>query len=188
MEFPGDAAAGEDVEETTADGRTSAFLAIALPDPLLAQEALMATVRLQARDRLKLEDAAIVGKDDDGKVRVQETRDITTTQGAMAGSWWGLIGGLLAGGPLVGVALGAALGGIFAKVRDIGIKDEEIQALGEEIRPGEAALLLLVEDGHLVHGLAEMRRFHGRLLRTTCPDDTAERMREALSSDPWSWG
>lgn len=173
--------------EDAEDASASTFVAIVFDEPLLAQEALLAAVRLQTRGRLKLEDAAIVGKDDNGRVRVQETRDITTAQGALSGSWWGLLGGLLAGGPLVGVALGAALGGIFAKVRDIGIQDDEIAALGDRIGDGEAALLLLIEEGHLVHGLAELRRFHGRLLRTTCPDETAERMREALATDPWSW-
>lgn len=168
--------------------RTATLIAIAMEDALLAQEALLATVRLQRRGHLELEDAAIVAREAGGRIRVQETKDITAGQGALTGSWWGLLGGLLAGGPLVGAALGAAMGGIFAKMRDIGLKDAEIQAMGDELAEGEAALLLLVEDGHLVHGLAELRRFRGRLLKTTCPEPTAERLAEALAVDPWHWG
>lgn len=165
----------------------STLIAIAMEDPMLAQEALLASIRLQRRGHLELEDAAIVAREAGGRIRVQETKDLTTGQGALTGSWWGLLGGLLAGGPLVGAALGAAMGGIFAKLHDIGLRDEDIQAMGDELAEGEAALLLLVEDGHLVHGLAELRRFRGRLLRTTCPEETNERLREALAVDPWGW-
>jgi uncharacterized membrane protein len=164
------------------------LVAIALEGPILAQEALLAAMRLQAKGQLKLEDAAIVAKEAGGKVRVQETKDITTAQGAISGSWWGLLGGILVGGPaaLVGLAVGAAAGGIFAKLRDIGIQDEDIAALGEELAEGEAALLLLVEHAHVFHAVAELRRFAGRLLRTTCDPATAERMSDALTHNPWS--
>lgn len=164
------------------------MLAIEFEDPLLAQEALLAATRLQARGHLSLEDAAIVTRDEQGRVKVHETRDITPGQGALTGSWWGLLGGLLAGGPLVGAALGAGLGGVIAKLRDVGLQDDEIRSLGDAVGTDRAALLLLINDGHLVHGLAELRRFHGRLLRTTCDEQTAERMREALAVDPWSFG
>jgi uncharacterized membrane protein len=60
-------------EEPT-DASASTFLAIAFDEPLLAQEALLAAVRLQTHGRLRLEDAAIVGKDDNGRVRVPIVR------------------------------------------------------------------------------------------------------------------
>jgi uncharacterized membrane protein len=170
-----------------ADDRTSSLVAIALDDPLLAQEGLLAAMRLVRRGQLELEDAAIIAKDG-GKLRIQETQDTRPAQGAASGGWLGMLAGLLVGGPalLAGAAIGAAAGGIFAKLRDIGIQDEEMQRLGEELTDGQAALLLLVEDAHLFHARAELRRFTGRLLYTTCDDDTAASIEEALGTDPYA--
>lgn len=177
------------MSDTEVPATSSNLVAIVLPDALLAQEALLASFRLVARGHLQLEDAALVAKDEGGKVKVQETKDTPTVQGALSGSWWGLLGGLLvAGGPigLAGAAVGAAAGGIWAKLRDIGIQDEQMQDLGAQLRDGETALLLLVESAHVFHAMAELRRFHGRLLHTTCDDATAERISESLAGDPWA--
>ncbi len=170
-----------------ADDRTSSLVAIALDDPLLAQEGLLAAMRLVRRGHLQLEDAAIIAKDGE-RVRIQETQDTRPAQGAASGGWLGMLAGLFVGGPalLAGAAIGAAAGGIFAKLRDIGIQDEEMQRLGEELPDGHAALLLLVEDAHLFHARAELRRFHGRLLHTTCDEDTAASLEEALGTDPYA--
>ena len=167
--------------------RTSSLVAIAMDDPLLAQEGLLAAMRLVRRGHLELEDAAIIAKEDGGRLRIQETRDTRPGQGAASGGWLGMLAGFLLGGPalLVGAALGAAAGGIFAKLRDIGIQDEEMQRLGEDLPEGHAALLLLVEDVHLFHARAELRRFAGTLLRTTCDEDTAQSLRDALVMDPY---
>lgn len=173
----------EETETSTAN-----LVAIALDDPLLAQEALLASMRLVRNNHLTLEDAAIIAKEEGGKVRVQETKDTSTVEGAVRGSWWGLLGGFLVGGPvgLAGLAIGAAAGGIWAKLRDIGIQDEQMQELGEQLPEGSAALLLLVEDVHVFHAMNELRRFGGRLLSTTCDEQSAERMREALATNPWT--
>lgn len=168
-------------------GPSANLVAIVMPDAMLAQEALLASYRLVARKQLTLQDAALVAKDDGGKIKVQETRDVTTAQGAASGGWLGLLGGLLVGGPIglaVG-ALGAAAGGIWAKLRDIGIQDEQMQDLGAQLQEGETALLLLVEDAHVFHAMAELRRFSGRLLHTTCDERSVERMQDALATDPW---
>ena len=170
-----------------ADDRTSSLVAIQLDDPLLAQEGLLASMRLVRKGHLKLEDAAIIAKEG-GKLRIQETQDTRPMQGAASGGWLGMLAGLFVGGPalLAGAAIGAAAGGIFAKLRDIGIQDEEMQQLGEELGDGQAALLLLVEDAHLFHARAELRRFTGRLLHTTCDDETAASIEEALGTDPYA--
>lgn len=169
------------------DERTSNLVAIAVDEPLLAQEGLLAAMRLVGRGHLELEDAAILVKEASGRLRIQETRDARPGQGALSGGWLGMLAGLLLGGGalLVGAALGAAAGGIFAKLHDIGIQDEEMRRLGEELQEGHAALLLLVEEAHLFHARAELRRFSGRLLHTTCDEATAASLREALEADPY---
>lgn len=158
--------------------------AFAFDSPLRAQEALLAAMRLVGRTQLKLEDAAIVTKVR-GRVRITQTRDVSTGQGAVGGAWLGTLAGLFVGGPLVGMALGAAAGGLFAKLRDYGIDDAEMKRMGEELVDGEAALFLLVEDCHPMRALHEVSRFPGRLLASTADPDLAEQVRNRLAVDPW---
>lgn len=187
---------GEDAEDGVAAATSydhelapgTTLWAFVLAHPLLAQEALLATMRLQARGHLDLDDAAIVHKTEGGRVRIVQTRDVSTGQGAISGSWWGLLAGLfIPGGPLLGAALGAAVGGIFAKMRDIGIDDEQMKRMAEQLGEGESALFLLVTDCHQARAMHEVSRFEARVLYSTAPDDQVERVRERLAVDPWGW-
>ena len=160
--------------------------AFTLGHPLLAQEALLAAMRLQARGQLELDDAAIVHKTGGGRVRIVQTKDVSTSQGAISGSWWGLLAGLfIPGGPLLGAALGAAVGGIFAKMRDIGIDDDQMKQMGEQLAEGESALFLLVTGCHQARALHEVGRFEARVLFSTADEDLVGQVRERLAVDPW---
>jgi uncharacterized membrane protein len=179
-----DGGAGASYEGELAPGAT--LWAFTLSHPLLAQEALLAAMRLQARRHLELDDAAIVHKAAGGRVRIVQTKDVSTGQGALSGSWWGLLAGLfIPGGPLLGAALGAAVGGIFAKMRDIGINDDQMKQMAEQLDEGESALFLLVMGCHQARAMHEVGRFEARLLFTTADDDLADQVRERLAVDPW---
>ena len=172
---------------TAAAGGSNADLwAFRFDSSLLAQEALLASMRLKARQQLTLEDAAIVAKVR-GRVRITQTKDVSTSQGAVGGAWIGILAGLLAGpgGPLIGGALGAAAGGLFAKLRDIGIDDDQMRRMGEELADGEAALFLLVEDCHRARALHEVSRFSATLLASTADEELTTAVRERLAVDPW---
>jgi uncharacterized membrane protein len=167
-------------------GSSADLWAFVFDGSLRAQEALLATMRMVGRKQLELEDAAIVTRVGN-RIRITQTRDVTAGQGAMGGAWLGILAGLFLGpgGPLVGGALGAAAGGLFGKLRDYGIDDDRMRAMGEDLADGEAALFLLVEDCHRVRALHEVSRFPGRLLATTADEALAATVRDALAVDPW---
>lgn len=172
---------------TEAAGGSDADLWVfGLDSPIRAQEALLAAMRLVARDQLTLEDAAIVTKVR-GRVRITQTKDMNPAQGAVGGAWVGILAGLFLGpgGPLVGGALGAAAGGLFAKVRDIGIDDDRMRTMGEDLPEGRAALFLLVEDCHRARALHEIGRFPGELILTTADEEVAAAVVDRLAVDPW---
>jgi len=168
------------------DGSDADLWAFGFDSSLRAQEALLAAMRLVARQHLKLEDAAIVAKVK-GRVRITQTKDVSPSQGAVGGAWIGVLAGLFLGpgGPLVGGALGAAAGGLFAKLRDIGIDDDQMKRMGEELGDDEAALFLLVEDCHRMRALHEVSRFPGRVLAATADPELVEEVRGRLALDPW---
>lgn len=152
---------------TTDLAEGACLVALTLPDPMYAQEALLAALRLKGKGHLDIDDAAIVTQADGGKVRIQQTRDLNAADGALSAGWWGLLAGLFVGQPLVGGALGAAMGGLWGKLHDVGISDPEMKRLGETLGEGEAALFLLLRGGHRWHAMAEARRFPARILHTT---------------------
>lgn len=168
------------------EGSDADLWAFVFDSSLRAQEALLASMRLVARQQLKLEDAAIVAKVR-GRVRITQTKDVSPSQGAVGGAWIGILAGLFLGpgGPLIGGALGAAAGGLFAKLRDFGIDDDEMKRMGEELADGEAALFLLVEDCHRMRALHEVSRFPARILVATADPELVEEVRSRLAVDPW---
>ena len=149
-----------------------------------AQEAMLAATRLTRRRHLDLEDAAIVTLRR-GRVRLLQTRDINPSQGAVGGAWLGTIAGLFAGLPLVGAALGAAAGGMYARLRDFGIDDGEMKAFGNTLEGDRAALFLLVRDCHRMRALHEVSRFPARLERSSADADLVATVRARLPVDPW---
>lgn len=175
-----------DHSKAVPQGSDADLWAFAFDSSLRAQEALLAAMRLVARQHLELEDAAVVTRVR-GRVRITQTKDMNPAQGAVGGAWLGILAGLFLGpgGPLVGGALGAAAGGLFAKLRDIGIDDDEMKQMGEELGDGEAALFLLVEDCHQIRVMHEVSRFPGRILASTADAGLVEQVRGKLALDPW---
>jgi uncharacterized membrane protein len=149
------------------------ILAIVLDKPSRASELLLALANLRSEGKIALHDAVIVAKDDDGRAQVVETVDVTPMRGALAGTWWGMLGGLLIGGPVfLGAAIGgAAAGALYGKLVDRGLEDQWVKDMAAWIDPGTSALLLLVDAGFDPAVLEELRRFEGigRVAGTTLP-------------------
>ncbi len=97
---------------------------------------------LQKQHLLTLEDAAVVVRKPDGKAKVNQAVSLVGA-GALGGSFWGLLIGLLFLAPWLGLAIGAATGAIAGKFTDVGIDDKFIEEVGKTIEPGHSALFLL---------------------------------------------
>src|SRR5664279_3328499 len=90
-------------------------------------------------------DAAVITKDDDGKVHVNKD-ETATRHGAWGGAAvGGLIGLLFPPTILVGAAVGAAVGGVGGHLWK-GLSRADVKELGELIDAGQAALLVIGES------------------------------------------
>lgn len=166
------------------DGSDSDLWVFSFDGEIRAREALLAVSRLVARKHLDLEDAAIVTLRK-GRVRLAQTRDLNPAQGAIGGAWLGTLAGFFAGLPLVGAALGAAAGGLYARLRDFGIEDDAMKEFGRTLEGDRAALFLLVRDCHRMRALHEVARFPARLERSSAASDVVDQVRARLALDPW---
>ena len=160
------------------------ILSIVLDKPSRASELLLALANLAGEGKLKLHDAVIVAKDDDGGTRIVETVDVTPAKGALSGTWWGMLAGLIIGGPaFLGAALGgAAAGALYGKLVDKGLEDQWVKDMAEWISSGTSALLLLVDSGFDAAVVEELKRFEGigRVAGTTLPAGTRAEIEAAL--------
>lgn len=112
-----------------------------------ADQALKALKEAKREKLISIDNAAVIKKDDDGKLHIKETADMGGGKGAGVGALVGGAIGLL-GGPLgvaAGSALGAAVGGVTAKLYDGGFKDDRLRQIGTSLQPGTSAIVAVIE-------------------------------------------
>lgn len=160
------------------------LVGISFDDLFRAQEFLTAANRLAANGSLRLRDAVIVVKDENGKTMVRETTDPEPKRAALGGAMWAGLFGLLLGGPvglLAGSALGAGAGAVTAHVIDIGISDEWVAWFREAVKPDTATVALLVTQLDREALVAEARRFTGaHLVYANLEQSTLDQISDGL--------
>ena len=161
------------------------LVGVSFENTFRAQEFLVAAGGLAAAGKLKLKDAVTVVKDDSGKTVVHETVDPTPVRAALSGAMWAGLFGLILGGPvgwIAGIAAGAGVGAITAKVVDLGVPDDWVAWFREAVRPGTATVALLVEDLDRNALVGEAARFTGaELVYANVDDATIERVKDAFA-------
>lgn len=159
----------------------SDLIAIAYENEYQAQEVRLELVKLQKEHLIELEDAAVVIKNKEGKVKLNQAVNLAAA-GAASGSFWGLLIGLLFLSPLIGVAAGAAGGAIGGALSDIGVDDDFMRELGKTMQPGSSALFVLVRKVTPDKVLDEVAKYGGKVLRTSLSKDEETQLQETLSN------
>jgi uncharacterized membrane protein len=130
-----------------------------------------------------IEDAAVAVKGEDGQVQVRQTLETAVKVRTVAtGSMWGVLVGFLFGGPLVGALAGAGVSWLAGRRIDLGIDNDFVAKVSEDLTPGRSALLLLVKDTP-IETLAEVLNAQGgRLHHTTFSDEAAAAFTQAAGA------
>ncbi|MEG3438529.1 DUF1269 domain-containing protein [Pannus brasiliensis CCIBt3594] len=142
------------------------LIVIAYDDKFKAEEVRLTLAKLQREYLIELEDAAVVVKEDDGKVKLKQAVNLAAA-GASSGSFWGLLIGILFFAPVLGVALGAAGGALGGALSDIGVNDNFMRELGATLPNGSSALFVLVRKVTPDKVLEEVAPYGGKVLRTS---------------------
>jgi len=118
----------------------------AFQDEKMAKEALAVLKEAKKAGLIKIENAAVLSKDEKGKLRIKETEDMGGGKGAVVGGVGGAVIGLIAGTALaVPAVVGALVGGLTAKLRDTGFSNKRLETIGEGLKPGSSAIIAVVE-------------------------------------------
>ncbi|MDW8351777.1 MAG: DUF1269 domain-containing protein [Anaerolineae bacterium] len=116
----------------------------AFDDESAATATMDRLAQIRREGRVAIKAMAIVRRDEGGHLHIKETDDPGAVRGAIVGGAVGGIIGLLLG-PLIipAAAAGAAIGALTEKLHDAGIPDDKLQRLGEGLRAGAAAVVVM---------------------------------------------
>jgi uncharacterized membrane protein len=110
-------------------------------------------------------DAAVIAKDEDGKVHIVKKHEEPTRHGAAVGLGWGLAVGVAAAlFPPIGIGIaaaggagvGAAIGGVAGHAGD-GMSRGDLKDLGETLDTGQAGLIAVYETNLAEQVVANIR-------------------------------
>jgi uncharacterized membrane protein len=125
-------------------------------------------IELDEEGSIELLSAALLLKDDAGQVSLHAAQNLHEAEDALLGALTGGVLGLFGG--IIGVIVGATAGGVASYTAghmvDLGVSDDHLQALAQELPSGASAILVLI--GHesaelavraLGHLVASVSRF-----------------------------
>ena len=135
--------------------------------------------KLQKEYLIEMEDVVVVTKNEKGKVKLHQAVNLTAA-GAVGGTFWGMLIGLIFLNPLLGAAVGAGAGAISGKLADIGISDKFMKELAETFKPGSSALFVLVRRSTPDKVLDQLKGFKGKVIKTSLTADKEEELRKVL--------
>ena len=149
-----------------------------------------------------LHDAVAVYRDYSGKLRVDQSYQMTTGEGAAWGGFWGLLigatlaipftagvsaaaaAGAVAAGAVGGTAIGASAGAVDASSwkDEFGIPDDFVQRVGTMVQPGDSAIYAILRVGSPDVVANQFRGYGGTILRTTLSRDQQAKVERVLNN------
>src|SRR5205814_2993297 len=116
---------------------------ITFPSEEKAEQVRQKLLDLQQEYLIELSDAVIAVKQPNGHAKLNQLFH-PTAAGAVSGTFWGALIGLIFLMPLAGAAIGAASGALGDALADVGINDRFMKDAAQSLQSGQAALFLLI--------------------------------------------
>lgn len=152
-------------------------------DTTSADRSVQVLQQLQREELIKVFDAAtVVWEQGKKKPKTRQLNNLAGA-GALGGAFWGMLFGLLFFVPLLGMAVGAATGALAGSLGDVGIDDNFINSVRQQVKPGTSALFVMTSDAvqDKVFAAVKEAGLHGELVHTNLSDEQENKLREAFS-------
>jgi len=141
---------------------TYEMLVVSFPGEGTADEVLTSLRSLQSEAAVDLESSAVIVHRDNDKVSIRESKDYNAQQGALVGAAGGLLLGALFGkGAIKGALLGAGAGAVSGEFIDMGLDDDFLKSVGDQLSTGHSAIVALIDFTHMERAMEELERFEG---------------------------
>ncbi|MEV8590135.1 DUF1269 domain-containing protein [Streptomyces sp. NPDC051180] len=161
----------------------SELIVIGYDDLDRAEQAFGTVQELQRDQVVRLNGLAVVSVDTEGRTHVDTSSRVVGATAA-TGALWGAIFGILFLLPGVGLLTGAALGGLVGRLAKSGVDDRFREQVGELLRPGSAAVVLMASKITEDKFTAALQRHGGTLLKTSLSDQDEKELAEQLTGPP----
>jgi uncharacterized membrane protein len=150
-------------------------IAVSFAEEAHAYEALARVKDLDTRGEISVRDAAVVTRQDDGKVVEKDSFGHDSVEGTATGGLVGLLVGVLGGplGVLLGGATGLLVGSLFDD-DDSEMTDSALSDISKSIHVGSTALLADLTEKDTVAVDAVMANLGGMVVRRSVADVEAE--------------
>lgn len=137
--------------------------------------------KLQKEYLIEMDDAVVVTKNEEGKVKLHQAQNLTAL-GAVSGGFWGTLIGMIFLNPLLGAAVGAGAGALSGALTDIGISNDMMKSFAEGFKPGCSAVFVLVRKVTGDKVLGELSEFtgKGKVLKTSLTRDKEDELRKVI--------
>ena len=135
---------------------------------------------MQKEYLIELADAVIAVKQPNGRVKLNQLFNPTGV-GALSGTFWGALIGMIFLMPLAGAAIGAASGALGGALTDVGINNQFMRDAAQHLQSGNAALFLLIRKMTADKVLAALQGEGGTVIRTSFDESKEEALRAALT-------
>ncbi len=153
------------------------LIVAAFKDDKSAKETLKVLKKASSKKLIKIENAAVLHRDQKGKLHIMETQDMGGGKGAAIGGVTGAVIGLIAGATLaVPLTVGALIGGLAAKLRDGGFQDKRLKEIGEGLTPGSSAIVAVVEHTWVKQVKAVIAEAGAQVVTAAISADIAEQL------------
>ena len=163
----------------------SDLIVIGYPDEETAQNVWEELVKLEHDYLVDLEDAAIIRRDQKGKLHITTPAHHAVAWGSFSGLFWGVLIGLLflfPLAPLVGVA-GGIMGAALGAAENLGIKDDFKQRVQDMLEPGTSAILVILRKATYDKLVEALRPYGGTVLRTSLPHGAEQQLMKILHGE-----
>ena len=154
---------------------------ITFPSEEKAEQVRQKLLDMQREYLIELNDAVIAVKQPNGRVKLNQLFN-PTASGAVSGTFWGALIGMIFLMPLAGAAIGAASGALGGALADVGINDRFMRDAAQSLQSGNAALFLLVRKMTTDKVLAALQGEGGTVIRTSFDESKEEALCTALGA------
>jgi len=103
--------------------------------------------------------------------------------GALQGAFWGMLFGLLFFVPILGLAVGAGVGALAGSFADVGIDDNFIKQVRNQVTEGTSALFLMTSGAVQDRVREAMKGQQFELIATNLSKEQEDKLRAAFSEE-----
>jgi uncharacterized membrane protein len=145
---------------------------------------MIALQGMQERQLITLEDAAVVSWPQGNKKPKTREMHSTAGMGAMGGAFWGFLLGLIFFMPFLGAAVGASVGALSGSMADVGIDDDFIKQVRENVTEGTSALFALTSGATALDKVVdELKAYDFEIISTNLSEEQEKQLREAFAQE-----